>query len=223
MPKNRSSRKKNTRFQLDYTKAKKDTQTGDPLAKGGSLQDDQFEDSADVELGKEEEKSRSQIKRELDSLLKNVEEIAELASSEFAQLPLSAKEILGFEELGRIKSLNARQRQRRFIAKQLRGREHDDVIAALNQIKANRHALTQVFHQIEALRDRILDPTATEAAQQKTINELFERFPFAERQQVMQQVRHARAAKSGGTNEKRKLFRFLRSLFEEEQRLSNNI
>ena len=212
MPPKRSKGK--TRFQLDYTKSSKE-----PLGidSGEDINTDEHDD-LDID---EPVKSRAQIKRELDQLLKQVEEISELPEKEFITLPLSDKERLGFEELKRIKSLNAQQRQRRFIAKQLRGRDHQEVIETLSEIKADRHALTQVFHQIEAIRDKLIDPELDHNAQQITLNEVFQRFPFADRQQLLQQIRKAKSNR-GTSNEGKKLFKALRLLFEKEQQLARS-
>lgn len=153
--------------------------------------------------------SRSQLRREALDVLKLAAALAELSDAQLDRLPLP-EEVRGEVERTRATpSHGARKRQTQFLAKQLR-RLDEDVVAAIRKLLDNdrqsAHRRTAVLHQIEGWRDRLI------AEGDGALDELLERHPGADRQQLRALTRQARleAERAKPPRAARELFRLLR-------------
>ena len=159
------------------------------------------------------EPSRSQLRRDALDILKLAESLAALSEAQLARVPL-ADELR--EEVRRTRAVTshiARKRATQFLAKQLRKLDDADIEpirAALDNDRAKAHHETAALHRLETWRTRLIDEG--DAA----LDELLAVHPSADRQQLRQLVRNARAERD---REKplhayRELFRALRELFD---------
>jgi len=157
--------------------------------------------------------SRSQLRRDALEVFKLAETLASLSDAELSRVPL-ADEVR--DEVVRTRAVTshiARKRATQFLAKQLRKLDEDEIEpirAALENDRAKAHLEAASLHRIETWRTRLVDEG--DAA----LDELLALHPSADRQQLRQLARNARAERD---REKpphayRELFRELRELFE---------
>jgi ribosome-associated protein len=157
--------------------------------------------------------SRSQLRRDALEVFKLAETLAALSDAELSRVPL-ADDVR--DEVVRTRAVTshiARKRATQFLAKQLRKLDDADIEpirAALDNDRAKAHHETAALHRLETWRTRLIDEG--DAA----LDELLAVHPSADRQQLRQLVRNARAERD---REKplhayRELFRALRELFD---------
>jgi ribosome-associated protein len=157
-----------------------------------------------------EEKSKSQIKRELHALQKIGERLIELSSEQIGKIdiPEDLREAVLFAQT--MKKREARRRQLQYIGSLMRHVDPDPILKTLETISHHRRRKVQTFHQIETWRDRLIE------GNNELVEELLERFPHADRRQFSQLIRNARKEKEGERTSRfsRALFRFLKELWE---------
>ena len=162
--------------------------------------------------------SKSAIKREAEHLKAIGTRLLTLNAQQRESIPMSLALQGAIEEGLRIKSHEALRRHKQFIGKVLRSEDMEAILAALDNIE-NAHALhTRTFHQLESLRDRLIQ------GEQQAIGEVIAQFRDVDTQKLRQLVRNARkeATQSSAETEAkashthaRKLFRFLRDTREQ--------
>jgi ribosome-associated protein len=109
----------------------------------------------------EQEISRSAKKRMAKAIEELAGELAELSDNDLKGLP--ADDALKREiALTRSMKGGARKRQVKFIARELRQTDHDEIFAYLARRKGSQLQEKQTFHELERMRDAIL----TEAIEQ---------------------------------------------------------
>ncbi|ASJ76095.1 ribosome biogenesis factor YjgA [Granulosicoccus antarcticus] len=147
--------------------------------------DDELEsnmDDSELPDDDQEEISRSQRKREADSVRDLGAHLAELGASELATIPIP-EDILGaIHELHRIKAHGARKRQLGFLAKRMRQIDVEPVEAALEKIRQTARANTKNLHLVENWRDRLLGEVEGEGAKD-ALTAFLDEFVEADRQQ----------------------------------------
>lgn len=147
-------------------------------------------------------------KREMQSLLKLVGNIAELKPDSRLSLALPDSLALSIEQAAKLKSSNARNRQLRHSAKLIEGQ--DDLIDRLHQYFADKQNSARKVQQqhkaVEHWRDRLLDLS------DNALSDFFDTFPNSDRQELSTLVRNARKEKQREKppTQQRKLFRYLR-------------
>jgi ribosome-associated protein len=157
--------------------------------------------------------SRSMERRDALDVLQLAKDLVALSERELARIPLS--EALRDHVLGaqRITANVAHKRQVQFLAKQIR--KHDDELpvirAALDAPKVERRRAASALHRIEEWRDRLLRDG------DDAINDLLAALPSADRQQIRQLVRGARAEAAAGKPPAaaRQLFRAIQAAYGE--------
>ena len=99
-----------------------------------------------------------------------------------------------------------------YIGKLMRNIDPTPIEAAMGALHASRQASADTFHELENLRDLIL------AEGDKGIQQVMERWPAAERQQLRQLLlQHQREQQKGKPPAaSRKLFRYLRELQDDQ-------
>ncbi len=159
----------------------------------------------------QERPSKTALKREMEALQKLGSKLVKLSSADLARVPISDPDLKeAIATARRIKSREGLRRQMQYIGKLMRLIDAEAIEAALNEQEQGQKALAKRFHELEALRDRLLEsgPPA--------IGEALQRFPNADRQRLRQlllQVSKDKAANKPPAAA-RKLFRYLRELQE---------
>ncbi|WJW74870.1 ribosome biogenesis factor YjgA [Thiohalobacter sp. IOR34] len=153
--------------------------------------------------------SKSQRKRDSQALRALGETLVGLPESRLAQIELPETLREAVDLARRIKAHGGRKRQLQYIGKLLRGMDAAPIQAALEAMRQQDARASRRFHQLEALRERLIEDG--DAA----LGALFESYPQADRQHLRQLIRQAQrdrgADKSRGP---RALFRYLRELDE---------
>jgi len=137
-----------------------------------------------------EEVSRSQKKREADSVRELASRLSELRGSELASIPLPEDIVAAIAELNRIKAHGARKRQLGFLAKKMRHIDTTPIDAALEALRQSARANTKSLHVIENWRDRMLGDVAGESEKQ-ALTVFLDEYLEADRQQFRHLQRQA--------------------------------
>ena len=160
----------------------------------------------------EDEKSKSQLKREKLALQTLGRELVELAERDLAQIPLSERcldQVMDARKMSR----SALKRQLGYIGGMLVHEEVDEITAALTALKQQHQGKVREFHQMEVWRDALI------ADDGNVMSELAVRFSDLDRQHVRQLVRNANkeAAASKPPKSSRALFQYLSDLANAEE------
>ena len=161
--------------------------------------------------------SRSQLKRESAALQKIGEELAELPKSVWNKFTLSDDLKDALQEYARSPSREGRRRQLQFIGRLMREENSPLIAQELSNYKLDGSTQVESFHQLEALRDRLLDADNDEVQKAHTeVETLFPHFNPKEFEQLLQAARDARIlGTQAGKPDKihsRALFRYLKNL-----------
>ncbi len=156
-------------------------------------------------------KSKSQKKREMNSLQELGERLADLSGEqrEKIDLPDELREALSFA--GKIKSHGAKRRQMQLIGKLMREAETGPIYEALAEFERGRHHNLMHIRQAEQWRETLISGSDSPA------EEILERFPEADPQKLRQLIQNARKQKEEGKplGAARALFRYLMELQKE--------
>jgi ribosome-associated protein len=144
----------------------------------------------------QDEKSKSQIKREMHAYQELGRRLTELKPAQLAKLELTDKLRAALEEAHRHTARGALKRHLSFVGKLVREQPDVEAIQALvDRLDSNSQAHAQYFHQLEAFLDT---------------------YPNADRQTVRQLVRQAtkETAENKPPAAARKLFKLIREVAE---------
>lgn len=153
-------------------------------------------------------KSKSQIKREMDTLREMGQRLIALKPDQLNKLELTDKLRLALAEAHKHTAHGALKRHMSFVGKLVRDQDTDAIQTYLDLIDSSTQAHAQHFHQMERWRDRLLTGRADEL-------ELFIiAYPDADRQQIRHLVRQANkeAEQNKAPAASRKLFKMIRQL-----------
>jgi ribosome-associated protein len=157
-----------------------------------------------------ERPSKSELKRQMTQLQKLGEQLLGLPPLELEkmQLPETLLEALALAR--RIKSREAKRRQLQYIGKLMRGIDAEPIRLNLLQREQGRQLAQRRFHQLEQMRDRLVNNGPGE------IEQVMTRFPTADRTRLGHLVRAAGRERDNQKAPKsaRSLFRYLRELDE---------
>ena len=131
----------------------------------------------------DDEISKSQRKRDADSVRELGLRLTELGASELSTIELPDDVLSAIEEYSRIKANGARKRQLGFLAKRLRQIDIEPIDAALEKIRQTARANTMSLHTIERWRDRLLGVDQDESPKDALTAYLHEH-PRADRQKL---------------------------------------
>tara|TARA_Y100000588_G_C14152722_1_gene881262 strand:+ start:295 stop:774 length:480 start_codon:yes stop_codon:yes gene_type:complete len=104
----------------------------------------------------EEEKSKSQKKRDAYQLKQLGVELVALSDKKLNQLPIPEHLMKAIMVAKEIKSFGAKKRQALFIGKLIRSIEHEAIVETLKKIQDADRAKSAEFHQMEQWRARFL-------------------------------------------------------------------
>ena len=113
----------------------------------------------------EEEKSKSQKKREAEALQKLGVALSKLSQQQLDDIPMPDKLRQAINELGKIKSNSAMRRQAQYIGRLMRETELEPIQHAFDEIQQGTAKANAKFHLVERWRDKLLNegnPALTE-------------------------------------------------------------
>ena len=153
--------------------------------------------------------SKSELKRQMTALQKIGEELVDLSVRELGRIPIENDDLMqAIREARRIRSNSARRRHLQYIGKLMRGIDSQAIERALTDLHQQRRGEADAFHEIERLRDQLIEQGVA------GIEEVVECYPSADRQHLRQLLRQQeREVKQGKPpTAARKLFKYLREL-----------
>jgi len=162
-----------------------------------------------------EEKSKSQVKRELHALQDLGERLTTLKADMLARLPLTDGLRKALEEAPKHTAHAARKRHIQFIGKLLRDQDLDAIHTLLDQIDSSTRQYNERFHALERWRDRLTGEG--DAA----LEPFVALYPDADRQHLRGLIRqaHHEAARNKPPSAARKIFKYIRELDEVQRGL----
>lgn len=163
----------------------------------------------------EGEKSKTQIKRELQALVDMGERLTMLKPDTLAKLPLTDELRKALEEHKKHTANEAKRRHRSFIGKLMRDQDLDAINALLDQLDASSRQYNERFHNLERWRDRLIGGT------DDVLEKFVQEYPEADRQQLRSLIRQAQheAKTNKPPTAARKIFKYIRELDESQRGL----
>lgn len=164
---------------------------------------------ADNAADQPEAPSKSELKRRMLALQDLGESLLALNEQQLAAIPIGDERLLeALRECRRITSNSARKRHLQYIGKLMRDIEAAPIELALNRLHEERRGTAAAHHELESIRDSLL------AAGPPGVEQVLERFPHADRQQLRQLVLQCQREQQRNRPPaaSRKLFRYLREL-----------
>jgi len=155
----------------------------------------------------DEQVSKSQKKREADSLQKIGVKFIELSMTKLDSLPLTDTLRKAIVDAKAIKSHGAKRRQAQLIGKLMRAADYEAIISAYEKIIEEDSAVTAGFHEIELWRDRLI------AESKDSLTQFIDIYQPEDVQQLRQLIKKAcdDQLKEKNTGAAKALFRYLRS------------
>jgi ribosome-associated protein len=157
----------------------------------------------------EEAPSKSELKRRMLALQALGESLVALNDRQLGRIPIDDDRLEeAIREARQIRSNSARRRHLQYIGKLMRDIDAEPIQRALDDLHQRHQQANQDFHQLEHLRDEVLD------AGINGVERVIDVWPRADRQQLRQiLLQHERELKLGKPPAAaRKLFRYLRDL-----------
>ena len=153
--------------------------------------------------------SKSARKRQMTELQQLGELLAELDASELKKFELSPTLLDAIEVVQKIRAREGKRRQLQYIGKLMRKQSDEEIEGIRRRLEHRKqHHLHRVAidHEVERWRDEIL------AQADQAIQRFIEQYPQADRNQLRQLCRSARAEEKSGKPpaSKRKLFRYIK-------------
>ena len=158
-------------------------------------------------------KSKSQLKREVHELKKMGERLIDLSNEQLSTLSVDEHLMQAVIEAKRLKRGKAKKRQIQFIGKLMRSADVEPIRLALEKFDSSSKLHAQQFHKLEKTRVGLMSDD------QVTLDQLFAEHTGVDRQYLHQLIRKAqkeRDSNQADVTQYRKLFRFLRSLQDDE-------
>ena len=151
--------------------------------------------------------SKSSLKRAMHDLQATGDELVALSTDQLKKIDLPEDLRDAVRDAQRFTSHGARRRQLQFIGKLMRNIDPAPIREALDELKGLSAAATARMHALERLRSRFLEDEAV-------IQEIAERYPQADFQQLRQLRRNAMKEQQQGKPPRayRELYRALRTL-----------
>jgi ribosome-associated protein len=152
--------------------------------------------------------SKSQKKREADSLQKIAVTFVELSLSKLDSLPLTDSLRKAILDAKAIKSHGAKRRQAQLIGKLMRAADYEGILAAYEHILEEDSAITANFHEVELWREKLI------LGDKDALTEFIKRYQPQDVQQLRQMIKKAtdNKAEEKNTGSAKALFRYLRSI-----------
>jgi ribosome-associated protein len=152
--------------------------------------------------------SKSQKKREADSLQKTAVKFIDLSMTKLDLLSLPDNLRKAIVDAKAIKSNGAKRRQAQLIGKLMRAADFEAILAAYEQILDEDSAVTANFHEVEVWRDKLIHQG------KDALTEFINTYQPEDVQQLRQLIKKAvdDQLKEKNTGASKALFRYLRSV-----------
>ncbi|WP_028240270.1 ribosome biogenesis factor YjgA [Stutzerimonas azotifigens] len=162
-----------------------------------------------------DEKSKSQVKRELHALQDLGERLTTLKPDLLERLPLTDALRKALEDAPKHKANVARKRHRQYIGRLMRDQDVDAILALVDQLDASTRQYNERFHALERWRDRLI------GGGDNDLEAFVGEYPEADRQHLRALVRQAQqeAAREKPPAASRKIFKYIRELDEAKRGL----
>ena len=162
-----------------------------------------------------EEKSKTQVKRELHALVDLGERLTTLKPDLLNRLPLTDGLRRALADAPKHTANIARKRHILFIGKLMRDQDIDAILTLIDQLDASTRQYNERFHGLERWRDRLL------GGDDSVLESFVSDYPEADRQHLRQLIRQAQheAAQSKPPAASRKIFKYIRELDEAKRGL----
>ncbi|MEN0108024.1 MAG: ribosome biogenesis factor YjgA [Pseudomonas sp.] len=162
-----------------------------------------------------EEKSKSQVKRELHALVDLGERLTTLKPALVDKLPLTDALRRALAEAPKHTAHIARKRHIQFIGKLMRDQNIDEILQLLDQVDASTRQYNERFHNLERWRDRLVTGT------DEVLDAFVAEYPDADRTHLRQLIRQAQheTAHNKAPAATRKIFKYIRDLDETKRGL----
>ena len=162
-----------------------------------------------------EEKSKTQVKRELHALVDLGERLTTLKPDLLNRLPLTDGLRRALADAPKHTANIARKRHILFIGKLMRDQDIDAILTLIYQLDASTRQYNERFHGLERWRDRLL------GGDDAVLDSFVGDYPEADRQHLRQLIRQAQheAAQSKPPAASRKIFKYIRELDETQRGL----
>jgi ribosome-associated protein len=167
-------------------------------------------DSPDVVDSSVEEISKSQRKRDMHNLQDLGQQLVDLPKDQFDKISLEESLRDAIVDARHIRQHGAKKRQLQYIGKIMRNIDAGPIKEQLDTIQGHSIQATQMLHNIERWRDRLLEQG------DQALEELVIKFPQTDRQYMRQILRNAQKEKLTNKPPKsaRILFSYLRELLD---------
>lgn len=129
--------------------------------------------------------NKSQIKRDLAVIFDLAQELINITPDQLKQIPLDDKLLSEIQVARRLKSGDAKKRQTQYVAKLMRKMDLSDIKAKLNSFENASKEQTAYMHQLENLRDQLLD-------NDDALTKVLEVYEVPDIQQLRNSIRAAR-------------------------------
>ena len=171
---------------------------------------DYIDDSLD------EEKSKSQVKREMLALQELGLRLSDLKPELLDKMPLSDELRRALAETCKHTAHIARKRHSQFLGKLLRNHDIDAIMQPVNLVASQTREYNDRFHALERWRNRLISDGDS------ALQSFVEDYPSTDIQHLRSLIRHAQQElkQNKAPTASRKIFRYLRDL--DEQRLGLN-
>ncbi|TBU92827.1 ribosome biogenesis factor YjgA [Stutzerimonas kirkiae] len=162
-----------------------------------------------------DEKSKSQVKRELHALQDLGERLIALKPELLERLPLTDALRKAVQDAPKHSAHIAKKRHRQYIGKLMRDQDVDAILALIEQVDASTRQYNERFHALERWRDRLAGGTDSD------LDAFVNDYPEADRQHLRSLIRHAQheAARNKPPAAARKIFKYIRELDEVQRGL----
>lgn len=163
--------------------------------------------------GDEEEKSKTQLKKEMHELQALGTRLLELPDAVYQRIEIPGQLEQAISEARRIKSRSALRRQMQLIGKIMRRIDTDDIRAAIHDFDAGGRRQARQHQLLEQCRDALI------ANEPGAMEHWIENHPQGDTQQLRQLVRLAGKEQHHDSGKKyyRRLFQFLKEEQEQER------
>lgn len=157
-----------------------------------------------------EEKSKSQVKRELHALQELGERLTTLKPEQLNLLPLTDALRRALLDAPKHSAHIARKRHIQYIGKLMRDQDVDAIHALFDQLDASTRQYNERFHALERWRDRLIE------GGDEALEAFVSAYPETDRQHLRGLIRHAQheAAHNKAPTAARKIFKYIRDLDE---------
>jgi ribosome-associated protein len=162
-----------------------------------------------------EEKSKSQVKRDLHALQDLGQRLTTLKPDIQDKLPLTDVLRRALAEAPKHTANSAKKRHMQFIGKLMRDQDIEAITALIDQMDASTRQYNERFHTLERWRDRLI------AGDDEVLEAFVKDYPETDRQHLRGLIRHAQheAARNKVPTASRKIFKYIRDLDETQRGL----